>query len=53
MLQVLIAVDNSQSMAQAGGTRRLCLDTLALLHQTMHKLDVGQLGVALFGLLFD
>jgi midasin len=46
--QVVLAVDNSQSMSEACA-RALAADTLAMLWQCMQRLEVGRLAVVAFG----
>ena len=46
--QVMIAVDDSKSMAESGSAR-LALESLVLLSRSLSQLEVGQISVASFG----
>ena len=46
--QVMLAIDDSQSM-QRGGGGRTALEAMATLTQALHQLEVGEVGVVHFG----
>ncbi|KAL8956922.1 MAG: hypothetical protein Q9193_005675, partial [Seirophora villosa] len=48
---ILLAVDDSRSMAESSGGRRaaLAFDTLAIVANSLHMLEAGDLGVVAFG----
>ncbi|KAJ2819508.1 AAA ATPase midasin [Coemansia erecta] len=47
--QVMVAVDNSKSMAQSAQAVELAYETLALVTTALNQLEVGQLSVVSFG----
>ena len=46
--QVMLAIDDSQSM-QKGGAGRTALEAMATITQALHQLEVGEVGVVHFG----
>lgn len=47
--QILLAIDDSKSMAESDGGSALAFDTLALVARSLTALEAGELGVLAFG----